>query len=117
MFHPLRAFKNSLNGLKLAWAEDQSFRMTTGQFILGIVLATVMTLAATKGLGFWLLLTASLFPMWITETVNSSIEAVTDKASPERHPLAKKAKDIGSAAVLQARILAGVCWICGFIML
>ena len=49
-------------------------------------------------------------PILIVETINTAIEAVTDKASPERHPLAKKAKDIGSSAVLLARIYAIMAW-------
>lgn len=42
--------------------------------------------------------------------VNSAIEAVVDKASPERHVLAGRAKDMGSAAVLLALVNAIACW-------
>lgn len=46
----------------------------------------------------------------IVELLNSAIEANTDHITLERHPLAKRAKDMGSAAVLLALIVAGVAW-------
>lgn len=111
MFSKLtESFKNSRNGLKLAWADDQSFRNTCWQAALGTIIATVIAVTRHADDFMWLLMVASLFPMVIIEMVNSSIEAVTDKASPEKHPLAKKAKDMGSAAVLLSRILAILCW-------
>lgn len=104
------SFKNSCNGLKLAWADDRSFRYTCWQAGLGAIIATVIAVTKHADDFIWLLMVASLFPMVIIEMVNSSIEAITDKASPEKHPLAKKAKDMGSAAVLLSRILAILCW-------
>lgn len=111
MFHPLKAFKNSCNGLKLAFAEDQSWRNTFWQFCAGTVVASIIFFTSDETVFMWLLMVGSLFPMVIVETVNSSIEAVTDKASPERSLLAMKAKDIGSAAVLVSRCFAILCWI------
>ncbi|MDB5478192.1 MAG: dgkA [Alphaproteobacteria bacterium] len=104
------SFRNSYNGLRLAWTEDRSFRNTTCQVVAGVIIATVFTLHYNETIFKWLLLVGSVFPMLIIETVNCSIEAVTDKASPERHPLAKKAKDMGSAAVFLARLFAIICW-------
>jgi len=103
-------FQNSVNGLRLAWKDDHSFRHSAWNVILGGLLATVLTIVLERDIYFWLILTASLFSIIIIEAVNTSIEAVTDKASPERSSLAKKAKDIGSAAVLLARIFAALCW-------
>ncbi|PZP55861.1 MAG: diacylglycerol kinase [Micavibrio aeruginosavorus] len=111
MIHPFKAFKNSCNGLKLAFTEDRSWRNTFWQFCAGSVIATIIYFVSNETIFMWLLMVASLFPMVIVETVNSSIEAVTDKASPERSALAMKAKDIGSAAVLVSRLLAILCWI------
>ena len=111
MFHPLKAFKNSCNGLKMAWAEDQSWRNTLWQAVAGILVATVIFFVSNETVFMWLLMVGSLFPMVIVETVNCSIEAVTDKASPERSKLAMKAKDMGSAAVLLSRCFAILCWV------
>lgn len=108
-----QAFLNSLAGIRYAFG-DRSFRNTFIQFILGLIIASWLTYDYHLHPYIWLLLVASLFPMVIIEAVNTSIEAVTDKASPERSLLAKKAKDIGSAAVLLSRILAIICWIVAF---
>jgi diacylglycerol kinase (ATP) len=108
-------FKNSCNGLKLAWADDQSFRNSCWQFIIGAIIASAIVIYNDFSAFLWLLLVGSLFPIVIVETINCSIEAVTDKASPERHPLAKKAKDIGSAAVFMTRMLALCCWLTVFL--
>jgi diacylglycerol kinase (ATP) len=42
--------------------------------------------------------------------LNSGIEAVVDKASPESNELAKRAKDMGSAAVLFTLLIALIVW-------
>ena len=47
---------------------------------------------------------------WITELLNSAIENVVDLASPDLHPLAKKAKDMGSAAQFVALTLMLLVW-------
>lgn len=47
----------------------------------------------------------------MVELLNSAIEAVVDRISPEHHPLSGRAKDLGSAAVLCAFLIAAVTWI------
>lgn len=111
MFGFFRSFKHSRDGLRCAWTEDRSFRVSAIQFCIGFVLASILLLIHEIGIITWLVLVGATMPILIVETINTSIEAVTDKASPERHPLAKKAKDIGSAAVLLARIYAILTWI------
>jgi Diacylglycerol kinase len=44
--------------------------------------------------------------VWIAEFLNTSLESILDIASPERHPLARIAKDVGAAAVLIAAVVA-----------
>ena len=111
MFHPLKAFKNSCTGLKLAWTEDRSWRNTFWQFCAGVLIASLIFFVSEETIFMWLLMVGSLFPMVIVETINCSIEAVTDKASPERSALAMKAKDMGSDAVLLSRGFAFLCWV------
>lgn len=106
-----RSFQHSRDGLCAAWRDDRSFRYALAQFVLGLLLATALCLLGHIGLFSWLLLIGATMPILIVETINTAIEAVTDKASPEHHPLAKKAKDIGSAAVLLTRIYAVTCWV------
>jgi diacylglycerol kinase (ATP) len=107
----IRAFINSSTGLRSAWKDDASFRRTVWQVLACIVLATALSAWLNLSTGEWLTLVASQLPIVVVELINTAIEAVTDKASPERHPLAKKAKDIGSAAVLMTRLMALLIWI------
>ncbi len=58
---------------------------------------------------------ALLISVWLLvllfELANSAIEAVVDRVGPEQHALSKRAKDIGSAAVLMALVNAAVVWL------
>ena len=58
------------------------------------------------------LLVGCIILILIVEILNSAVEAVVDKASPEKHDLAKRAKDMGSAAVLLSLLNAAVVWAC-----
>jgi diacylglycerol kinase (ATP) len=70
-------------------------------------------------LGLWLggtgveraLLVSSVLIVLCAELVNTALEAAVDRISLEIHPLAKRAKDIGSAAVMLALVNAGVVWL------
>ena len=80
---------------------------------------------AVIGLGFyfgistteWMLVALAVGTVWTAELANTAIEALTDLASPEFHPLAGKAKDVAAGAVLLAAlgaVVVGVvtltCW-------
>ncbi|QKE71475.1 diacylglycerol kinase family protein [Arthrobacter citreus] len=54
----------------------------------------------------WLILMLIITIVISLELVNSAIEAVVDLASPDQHPLAKKAKDVAAGAVLVAAIIS-----------
>jgi diacylglycerol kinase (ATP) len=56
----------------------------------------------------WALLIFAIALVWTAEFLNTSLEAVVDLASPEKHPLAKVGKDVGAAAVLIAAMAAVV---------
>jgi diacylglycerol kinase (ATP) len=47
----------------------------------------------------------------VVELLNSAVEAVVDRASPEHHELAKRAKDYASAAVMIALAVTGLVWV------
>ncbi|MAQ71086.1 MAG: diacylglycerol kinase [Alphaproteobacteria bacterium] len=115
-YNPFRNLKHSYDGFQMALSEDTSFRVSCMQFVFGVLLATGLVVYFNWSGATWLILTASLFPMIIIECVNTSIEAVTDKASPERSHLAQKAKDIGSAAVLLTRFFIALCWITAIVL-
>ena len=56
----------------------------------------------------WAILFLTLGLVWMAEFFNTALEAVVDLASPERHPLAKTAKDVAAAAVLLTALAAVV---------
>jgi diacylglycerol kinase (EC 2.7.1.107) len=58
------------------------------------------------------LMIASVLLVLIVELLNSAIEATVDRISLDSHPLAKRAKDIGSAAVLLALLNVPLVWAC-----
>ena len=76
-------------------------------------------MAVCAPLGLWLgdggveraLLVGSLLLVLIVELANSAIEAAVDRISLEHHRLAKRAKDIGSAAVMLALLNAALTWL------
>ena len=103
----INAFFYSVDGLRATFKSEAAFRQELALCTIGIPLAFVLTphnLERAAMIG-------SLLLVLIVELLNSAIEAVVNKASPEQHPLAKHAKDAGSAAVLIALILTGIVWL------
>ena len=104
-----KALGYSMQGLKAAYIHEHAFQQE-------VWVLTPFALIAWFNPHFsaWIraLLFGSLLLILIVELLNSSIEANTDHISLERHPLAQRAKDMGSAAVFLA-ILNAVCiWGC-----
>jgi diacylglycerol kinase (ATP) len=77
--------------------------------LLAIVLIPLALLLPASALGKAMLVGAVLL-LLIVELLNSAIEATVDRISLENHRLAKRAKDIGSAAVLLALINVAAIW-------
>ncbi|MFO1435290.1 MAG: diacylglycerol kinase [Gammaproteobacteria bacterium] len=89
------ALQYSLQGFRSAYEHESAFRQ---ELFLGVILAGVALVLPVTRTQLGLLL-ASLLLVLITELLNSAIEAVVDRVSFENHELAKRAKDMGSAAV------------------
>ena len=105
----LHAAGYSVAGLRAGW-DEAAFRQ---EAILAIVLLP---------LSFWLgrswvetaLLAGSVLIVMIVELLNTGIETAIDRIGPEWHALSKRAKDMGSAAVLLSLLLCGGIWIAAF---
>jgi diacylglycerol kinase (ATP) len=97
----------SIDGLKAAIRHEDAFR----QELLLTLVCIPLALWLEPGAVGRALMIASLFLVLIVELLNSAIEAVVDRVSLENHHLAKRAKDIGSAAVLLSLINATAVWI------
>ncbi|MDI6749380.1 MAG: diacylglycerol kinase [Rhodocyclaceae bacterium] len=102
----INALRYSLDGLAAAYRHEDAFRQETWLALLLIPLALFMP---ASGLGKALMV-GSVLLVLIVELINSAIEAAVDRVSLERHRLAKRAKDIGSAAVLIALINVVATW-------
>ena len=100
------AFFYSLEGFRAAWKHEDAFRQETLLALVLIPLAFFLVDAALERA----LMIASILLVLIVELINSAIEATVDRISLENHQLAKRAKDIGSAAVLIALINVLVVW-------
>jgi len=103
----LNATRYSLEGLAAAIRHEDAFRQE------------LLLAAALAPLGIWLgttgveraLLVGSLLLVLIVELLNSAVEATVDRISHEEHALAKRAKDLGSAAVMLSLAAAGLTWL------
>lgn len=95
----------SIEGLRAGWGET-AFRQET------------MAAALLLPLSFWLgrswvevaLLAGSVLILMIVELLNTGIETAIDRIGPEWHDLSKRAKDMGSAAVLLSLLLCMGIW-------
>jgi diacylglycerol kinase (ATP) len=101
-----RALEYSIQGLAVAWRDEPAFRQ---ECALLAVLAP-LTLWVQLSLLETIFLFALMAIVLIVELLNSGLEALVDKTSPEFHALAGKAKDCASAAVLLAMAGLIACW-------
>ena len=103
----IRATGYSLAGLRAAFTNEQAFRQEVYALILVVL---PLGLIMGKNRVEKILLIASWLIVIITELVNSAIEAAVDRSGLETHELSRRAKDIGSAAVFIALVLAFLTW-------
>jgi len=103
----LNAMRYSLEGFAAAARHEDAFRQE-------LMLAAVMV-----PLGLWLgsdgveraLLVGSVLLVLVVELLNSAVEATVDRVSLEDHQLAKRAKDLGSAAVMMSLVTVAAVWL------
>lgn len=106
LLHAWRATGIALQGLRAAWVHEDAFR----QEVLVSVIAIAVALFSGVGLISKVLLVSCIFLVLIVELINSALEAAVDYTSLAHHPLAKRAKDIASAAVFVSIVNAIVVW-------
>lgn len=101
------ALRNSVNGFRDAWQQEEAFRLE------------IVLLALSVPGAFWLgqspfhaaLLIVSVLLVAVVEVLNTAVEAAIDRIGPERHELARMAKDLGSLAVLMSAFVPGLLWL------
>ncbi len=103
----LHATRYSLAGLAEAARREQAFRQ---ELLLAAVLVPLGLYLGASG-AERALLAGSVLLVLVVELLNSALEAAVDRISLETHPLAGRAKDLGSAAVMLSLALAAVVWL------
>ena len=97
----------SLDGLSAALRHEDAFRQ---EIFLAAILVPAAFFTPATGIGRALMV-ASVLLVLIVELLNSAIEAAVDRISLENHHLAKRAKDIGSAAVFISLVNVPTVWL------
>jgi diacylglycerol kinase (ATP) len=103
----INALVYSLSGLALACRHESAFRQEIALAAVLIPIACLLPLGAIERV----LLIASVLRVLIVELLNSSVEAAIDRIGFDTHRLSKRAKDLGSAAVLITLTALLVTWL------
>jgi len=103
----INATRYSFDGIAAAFRHEDAFRT---ELALCAVLAPIGLWLGENGIERALLI-GSLFLVLIVELLNSAVEAAVDRISFDEHRLAKRAKDIGSAAVMLSLVAAASVWL------
>ncbi len=101
-----KAVVYSSQGLKAAWLHEAAFRSEVVLALIAVLLAFLSPFTAMQRfilLACWVLVI-------LVELLNSAIETVVDLVSPDLHPLAGRAKDIASAAVMVSLVFTVAVW-------
>ncbi len=104
------AFRFAFAGLWYVLRTQRNARVHALASVLVVALAWWLQLQPLE----WALLILAMGLVWLTELLNTALEAIVDLVNPEIHPLAKAGKDVGAAAVLIASLAASVI---GFLVL
>ncbi len=103
----INAFGYSMEGLKAAYKNEDAFRQEVRMALVLIPLAIYLGKTNIERA----IMIACVLLVVIVELLNSSVEATVDRISLDHHLLAKRAKDIGSAAVLISLVNMAVVWL------
>lgn len=100
------ATRYSIKGVRAAYAGEPAFRY---EVWIAALMLPLSFWVAQSGLQVGLLI-ATLLTVLMMELLNTAIEAIVDRAGTEFHQLAGLAKDLGSAAVFLALLVAAAVW-------
>jgi len=94
----IKSLSYALAGIKVAVGEQRNVQIHLTIFLLVVAAGLFIDINHSE----WLAVILASSIVISTEMINTAIEKVVDLASPEIHPIAKKAKDIAAGAVLVA---------------
>lgn len=102
----INALGYTMDGLKTAYKNEDAFRQ---EVLLATVLIPLAFFLETAAISRALMI-GSVMLVLIVELLNSAVEATVDRISLDHHQLAKRAKDIGSAAVFMSLVNLAIVW-------
>ena len=105
--HLINATRYSFQGLRHAWLNEEAFRQELYVLVVALPVGWVLGKNAVERA----LLMGSCLLVIVVELLNSAIEAAVDRMGTEHHEISGQAKDMGSAAVFCALLLAAVVWL------
>ena len=97
-------FTYACRGVRLMMLDEPNGRIHLAATVLVLLASAWLQLSKAE----WCWIVAAIGAVWAAEGFNTAIEAVTDLASPELHPLAARAKDVAAGAVLVTAIAAAI---------
>jgi diacylglycerol kinase (ATP) len=100
------ATRFSMQGVRAAWEGEAAFRVEVLLASIMLPVAIALDVNSLERIA----LVATVMLVLIVELINSAIEATVDRVGAELHPLSGRAKDLGSAAVFVALLLAVFTW-------
>ena len=98
----IKSFKYAREGLRTLFIEEHNARVHLVSALIAVALGFVLKISPNE----WIALVIVVSLVFIGELFNTSLEALADFASPEKHPQIKKVKDLAAAAVLLSSISA-----------
>jgi len=101
------ATQYSLQGFRAAWKNEAAFRQEIALLTIGFIVSMMLPITQLERVA----LIVSLLFVIVVELLNSALEAVVDRVSDEHHELSGRAKDMGSAAVMVALVIAALVWL------
>ncbi len=101
-----KAFLNTLYGLGWALRHEAAVR----EEFVAFAIAFPVSFFVAPNVAWWLALIGSLIALIIVELLNTAIEKLSDHVTPEHSHAIKVVKDLGSAAVFMALVLAFIIW-------
>ena len=107
MLRLLKATLNSWNGLRAAARSEEAFRQELIAFILALPAAFLVATDAWRRV----MLIGVILLLMIVELLNTAIEKLSDHVTPHHHDAIGRIKDMASAAVGLALLLAGIVWL------
>jgi diacylglycerol kinase (ATP) len=103
---------NTYDGLIAAWSSEEAFRIE----VIILLVALPVGWFIAPSFAWYVAMIGSFLVILAVELLNTAIEKLADHLAPAQHPAIGRVKDLGSAAVFCALLLAGVVWLAALVL-